>query len=54
MATYSQIILVRAGETQGVWALEATFTGGGHTKDEHASLISAVSFKRAAKDTAAG
>ena len=54
MATYSQIVLVRAGETQGVWALDAAFTGGGHTKDEHASLISSVSFKRAAKDTAAG
>ena len=54
MATYAQIVTVRAGETQGVWALDAAFTGGGHGKSEHASQISAVAFAIAAKDTAAG
>ena len=54
MATYAQIVLARAGETQGVWALSAAFTGGGHDKAEHASQISVVSFARAAKDVAAG
>lgn len=54
MATFAQIVIARAGETQGVWALEPTFTGGGHPQGEHASLISAVIFTVSASDTADG
>lgn len=54
MATFAQIVIARVGESQGVWGLSPAFTGGGKSKEEHASQISAVSFARAAKDTAAG
>ncbi len=54
MATYTQIVIARAAETQGVWALAPAFTGGGRDKGTHASQISAAIFARTAKDTAAG
>ena len=54
MATYAQIVIARAGESQGVWALDETFTGGGHPKGEHASLLSNVIFAVSASDVADG
>ena len=54
MATFAQIVIARAGESQGVWALDETFTGGGHPKGEHASLISNVIFTVSASDVAGG
>ncbi len=54
MATYAQIVLARAAETQGVWALDDTFTGGGLTKEEHNDVLADVTAAILAKDTAAG
>jgi hypothetical protein len=54
MPTYNQIVVARAGQTQGVWNLDPAFTVGGIGKGEHASQISTAIFARAAKDTAAG
>ena len=54
MATFAQIVIARAGESQGVWALEETFTGGSHPKGEHASLISSVIFTVSDSDVAGG
>ncbi len=54
MATFAQIVIARAGETQGVWALSPAFTGGGKAKGEHMSQISSVAFARGEKDTAVG
>jgi hypothetical protein len=54
MATFAQIVIARAGESQGVWALDETFTGGSHPKGEHASLISNVIFTVSASDVEDG
>ena len=54
MATYAQIVLARAVETQGVWALDAAFTGGGKTKAEHSTQMTTVQTAREDKDLSAG
>jgi len=54
MATFAQIVLARAQESQGVWALDDTFTGGGNNKEEHNDMLADVTAAILAKDTVAG
>jgi hypothetical protein len=54
MATYSQVVIVRGQQTQGVWALDDAFTGGGQSKDTHQDQIDLVAAAQTAVLTADG
>ena len=54
MATYAQVVIVRGQETQGVWALDDGFAGGGNGKDSHADQVDTVVAAVAAFDPADG
>ena len=54
MATFAQIVLARATQTQGVWALAVAFEGGGRTKTQHGTQATLLQGKIGEFDTAEG